>query len=264
MLGEQAMDTLQGKVAVVLGASSGAGFGAAIARRLAAEGARLVVSGRRAAELESVAKQIGGVGRTCDITAEADVAALFDETLESEGRVDVAVNAAGANHSCPISKLEPEAVMLQTRVHLLGTLLFIKHAARCMLTGGAAPGSIILISSLTATVPGPGLAAYSASKAGADHAARVAALEYGRKGIRVNCISPGLARTPMTAALFEHRGFEQAFVAETPLQRLATADDVAAAALWLATDAFVTGENIQVNGGASLGRLPTAREISGS
>ena len=111
---------------------------------------------------------------------------------------------------------------------------------------------------------GAGLAAYAGSKAGADHVVRVAALEYGRKGIRVNSISPGLARTPMTEGYFQYPAFEQAFTAETPLGRLVDVEEVAEAALWLASDqACVTGQNFQVNGGATLTRLPTGREMSG-
>jgi len=129
---------------------------------------------------------------------------------------------------------------------------------------GSGAGSIVTISSLTATLAGEGLALYGGSKAGVDHAVRVAALEYGRYGIRVNALSPGLARTPMTEAYFAEPGFAGAFAKETPLGRLTEPDDVADAALWLASEqAFVTGENLQVNGGASLRRLPSAAEITG-
>lgn len=251
-----------GKLAVVMGASSANGFGAAIARRLATAGARVIIAGRRHNELDSLAGEIGALAQTCDITDETAVSELF-EFAAGHGQVQIAVNAAGINHAAPIRKLDANVIRQISDVHFLGTLLFIKHAAAAMIRGGGASGAVISISTLTATLAGEGLALYSGTKAGADHAIRVAALEYGRAGIRVNSISPGLARTAMTEQYFAYPGFAEAFVGETPLGRLASVADVADAAVWLASEQnFVTGQNIQVSGGASLTRLPRADEIA--
>lgn len=252
------MSRFDGKLAVILGASSGAGFGAAIARRLAASGAAVVIGGRDRDGLDRVAADIGAIAQTCDITVESELADLF-RLAADHGPVSIAINAAGVNHAAPIRKLEPDTIRKISDVHFLGTLLFIKHAARAI---GERRGAILTISTLTATVPGAGLALYAGSKAGADHAVRVAAMEYGSQGIRVNSLSPGLSRTAMTDAYFAYPGFEAAFAAETPLGRLASTGDVAATAAWLCSDeAFITGQNIQVNGGASLTRLPRTDEI---
>ena len=256
------MSGFDGKLAVVIGASSGHGFGAAIARRLADAGARVIIAGRRQHKLDSLAADIGAVAKTCDITAENSVRDLF-ATAAEHGSLQIAVNAAGINHAAPIRKLDADVIRKVVDVHFLGTLLFIKHAAAAIIRGAGNCGSIVSISTLTATVAGEGLALYAGSKAGADHAIRVAALEYGRAGIRVNSISPGLSRTAMTEQYFAYPGFEAAFVAETPLGRLASVADVADAALWLASaQSFVTGQKVQVSGGASLTRLPRADEIA--
>lgn len=255
---------ISGATAVVLGASSGAGFGAAIAARLADAGLRVIVAGRRRDALEAFARQIDARAVPCDITDEDGVEALFDLAAAEFGPVRVAVNSAGVNHACPIRKLDADTLRAQADVHFVGTTLFVKHAARVMSQNEPAGGSIIIVSSLTASQPGPALAAYAGSKAGADHVVRIAALEYGSRQIRVNSLSPGLARTPMTEALFDQPQIETAFAAETPLGRVTDVADVAEAAVFLASPAnFMTGQNLQVNGGASLTRLPTARELAG-
>ena len=105
-------------------------------------------------------------------------------------------------------------------------------------------------------------AAYMAAKAGTDHLVRIAALEYGRRNIRVNSVSPGFTDTPMTNALLGIAGFRDAFEKEIPLGRLSTIEDVAAATAWVCCDeAYMTGQNLQINGGLSLRRLPTMKEL---
>lgn len=256
------MPTSEQKIAVVLGASSGSGFGGAIARRLNTAGYRVVVSGRRRAPLETLAADLNGDAVTCDITVEDQLAALAGYCIDQHGRLDAAVNAAGIMHASPLRKLKAADIAAVCQVHFAGSLLFIKHMADAMMRGAGAGGSIVTISSLTATLPGEGLALYAGTKAGVDHAVRVAALEYGPHSIRVNSLSPGMTRTPLTESFFDHLAGK--FAAETPLGRVGTVDDAAGAAAWLLSDdCFATGQNVQCNGGASLRRLPTPAELAG-
>jgi NAD(P)-dependent dehydrogenase (short-subunit alcohol dehydrogenase family) len=126
-------------------------------------------------------------------------------------------------------------------------------------------GSLIQISSATATIMLNDHAAYMGAKAGTDHVLRCVANEFGARGIRANSISPGLTDTPMTAGAKATPGVYEAFAAAYPLGRVGTSDDIAAAAVWLASDeCFMTGQNLQVNGGLTLRRNPTRDEITAS
>jgi NAD(P)-dependent dehydrogenase (short-subunit alcohol dehydrogenase family) len=119
-------------------------------------------------------------------------------------------------------------------------------------------GSIVTISSLTATLVAEGYAAYAGAKAGSNHATRIAASEYGARGVRVNVVSPTVIETPMTAHIFDLPGAREAILEETPLARIGAIDDVVEAVSYLASDAssFITGQNLHVDGGTSLRRLP--------
>lgn len=252
------MFDLKDKSAIVLGASSKGGIGEAIARAFSSQGANVTVSGRKIAPLKSLAKDIGGTAQSCDVTSEADIEGLFAKVKDSYGKVDIAVNAAGINRPEPISALTQESLRNMCEVQLVGPTLFIKHAAAAMPTGG----SIITLSSVTAELTGPSLGAYAATKAAVDKIVRVAAVEYGSQGVRVNSLSPSLTQTPMTEKIFQTQSMIKAFEKETPLGRMVTADDVAFAALYLASDHCVaTGDNIRVSGGAHLRRLPTYAEM---
>jgi NAD(P)-dependent dehydrogenase (short-subunit alcohol dehydrogenase family) len=256
------MGRLDGKVAIVVGASSPGGLGEAIARRYAKEGARVVVAGRRREPLDTLAAAIGGKGVVCDITNEAAIAGLIAETRAAFGGLHVAVNSAGDYVPAPVSELTLDTLMAETAVHYVGPVMFIKHCANAM--AGAGGGSIVTLSSLTVELTGAGLAGYAGAKAGVDKVVRIAALEYGAKKVRINSLAPGLVKTPMTARLFAAPSIVKAMAHETPLGALCTPEDVAAAALWLAEDACtMTGDLLRVSGGAHLRRLPTAEEMTG-
>ncbi|MEO7602904.1 MAG: SDR family oxidoreductase [Sphingomicrobium sp.] len=245
-----------GKKALVLGASSPGGLGEAVARRLAGDGFGLVVAGRRRAPLDALAAELGGQALTCDVTDEDSIAAMAADA----GPVAVAVNAAGTTDVGGIAKIDRARIEAQLAIHVTGNLLFMKHVVQSM--GGG--GSIILFSSLTARVPGAGLAAYAGAKAALEHIVRIAALEFGPRGIRVNAVAPGFSRTPMTEAFLADERIAAIYKKETALGELTEPKQVAATVSWLAApDCFTTGETIAVSGGAQLLRLPTGAELRG-
>ena len=252
------MGRLDGKVVVILGASDERSMGAATARRFAKEGAKLVLAARRLDALEPIAAGVKGIAVACDITKEADLERLARTAVEKFGKLDVAINYAGVNMAAPLSDVTREALMQSCEVHLVGTALFFKHMGAKLSDGGA----MITTSSLTALTAPPGLAAYAAAKRGVDQMVRIAAIEYGARGIRVNSIAPGFTRSAMTEGYFAIPTLEGAFLREIPLGRLVKVDDIANAALWLASDeAFITGQIIDITGGQSLRRVPTNEEM---
>ncbi|WP_433249899.1 SDR family NAD(P)-dependent oxidoreductase [Streptosporangium sp. CA-135522] len=260
------MGVLDGKVAVVTGGTSG--IGARTATLFAAEGARVVIAGRRTEEGEKLAAEFGGTFVRTDVSVEADVEALIAHAVERYGRLDVLVNNAGdpgAGGSVADADL---ARFEQTfAVHLGGVLTGMKYASRVML--GQESGSIINIASTTARLGGWAGLGYSAAKAAVIQLTRGAAVELGEHGIRVNSISPGpiltgifakgagmdAAEADRTAAAMES-AFTAALEIYQPIHRAGTPDDVAQAALWLAGDgsAFVNGHDLAVDGGISAGR----------
>jgi NAD(P)-dependent dehydrogenase (short-subunit alcohol dehydrogenase family) len=199
----------------------------------------------------------------CDITSKADVEALAATAVCRCGRIDVAVNCTGW---APLSKLleTTEAELDQlSALQFKGTYFFLQAMVRAMAASGG--GSIIQMSSASVHALLYNHAAYIATKAAGEALMRCFANEFGAKGVKVNCIAPGLTPSPMTAKEMSLPGLQEAFVKEYPLGRIGTAADIADAALWLATDeSFVTGQVLQINGGLTLRRNPSAREISAS
>jgi NAD(P)-dependent dehydrogenase (short-subunit alcohol dehydrogenase family) len=244
------------KVAIVLGASDPDSMGGVIARRLRDEGATVLVAARRRDRVEALAAAIGATPAVCDITSEADVAALAELAAERFGCLDIAVNCVGEAVMGHIAETDEAALRRATDLHFIGPFFFIKQMALLMKRGG----SIVTLSSITATLTFHNHAAYMGAKAGTDHIVRIAALEYGAQGIKVNSVSPGFTETPMTTGFLAMDGIREAFEAEIPLGRLNTAEDVAAAVLWLSSDeAFLTGQNLHPSGGNTLRRLPTIK-----
>jgi NAD(P)-dependent dehydrogenase (short-subunit alcohol dehydrogenase family) len=255
------MGRLAGKVAVVLGAAGRDNMGQVIARRFADEGARVMVAGRHADELRRFAETIGGAHALCDITKRDDVFALAEAAEAKFGRVDVAVNATGWGFVKPFLDTTEDELRRMSDLQFIGPFQFFQAMIGAMTEGG----SLIQISSATATIQLNDHAAYMGTKAGVDHVIRCIANEFGARGIRANSISPGLTDTPMTAAAKATPGLFDAFAASYPLGRVGTSDDIAAAAVWLAEDAcFMTGQNLQVNGGLTLRRNPNREEIQAS
>lgn len=247
---------LEGKTAVVLGASAEAGTGWAIAERFAAEGAKVIVAARREAPLNRLAQKIGGIAQRCDLASEADIAALAERALAEFGSLDIAVNAGGLPVGGTIANTPLADVEMSMQVNFFGSLHFVRHMAKAMPNGG----SIILFSSMAATHPLEHVYGYACAKAAADCLVRYAAQEFGPRGIKVNSILPGAIRSEMSGPLWAVEGMEQSWANEVPLGRIGTPADFADAALWLAGPAFVTGLNLQVSGGNQITRFPTAAE----
>ena len=249
------MATLTGKTAVIIGASGTSNFGSAIARRLAAEGAKVVVAARRREPLEQLAQELDGTAVACDVTNESDIEQVFASAVEAYGRVDIAVYSAGIHSGVTIADLSAEEIRPTLEVSFVGALLFFKHAAAAMSEGG----SVITISSLTARLPGPGLAAYSGARAGIDYAIKVAAVEYAEAKVRFNSIAAGLIKTDMTDAFFGMDPIIQAHLDETPCGRMGTLEDMAEAAVFLADDqrsGYINGQVLDLAGGQQMGHLP--------
>jgi len=242
------------KVVVVLGASDPSSMGGAIATRFAAEGAKVIVAGRQRDSVEAMARGIGALAAVCDITVEDDVAELARFAIRHHGRLDLAVNCAGEAVMGYIAETDEATLRRAVDVHFIGPFFFIKHMAANMGAGGA----LVTLSSITATLTFPNHAAYMGAKAGTDHLVRVAAVEYGKKGIKVNSVSPGFTASPMTAEFLQIAGVREAFEREIPLGRLNTVDDIAAAVLWVCSpESYLTGQNLQINGGNTLTCLPS-------
>lgn len=255
------MGRLNGKTAVVLGAAGRDNMGQGIARRFREEGAQVVVSGRHAGELERFAAEIGGHAVTCDITRTQDLERLAHAAVAAMGSVTIAVNATGWGLLKPFLETTDEELARITAIQFTGPFQFCQSMLRVMTSGG----SLIQISSATAKIMLNDHAAYMGTKAGTDHVIRCVAHEFGKQGIRANSISPGLTDTPMTAGAKTVPGLFKAFLKGYPLGRIGTTTDIAAAAVWLASDeCYMSGENLQVNGGLTLRGNPTSEEIAES
>ncbi len=250
------MGVLEGKTAIVLGASAAGGSGWAIAERFAREGARLVVGARSTGPLEELARRTGGVAQACDVADEAQVRAFVKRAVDEYGQLDIAVNAAGLPAGGTIAQAPLDDARAAMEVNYFGCLHFVRHSAAAMTSGG----SIILFSSLAATQPMEFVYAYGCAKAATDSLVRYAAQEYGPKGIKVNSILPGPIRSDMASALWEVEGMEKAYADKIPLRRIGEPGDYAEAALWLAGPSFVSGLNLHVSGGNQLTCMPALAE----
>jgi NAD(P)-dependent dehydrogenase (short-subunit alcohol dehydrogenase family) len=259
------MGRLDGKKAVILGAASKDNMGQAMARLFAAEGAEVLVSGRKEPALKVLAGEIGGHYALCDITDRDQVFALAAAARENMGGVDIAINATGWGLLKPLLETTQEDLDRIVELQFKGVHHFLQAFVEAMMANDPPGGSIIQLSSATTQSLINNHAAYIGTKAGSEALIRCVANDYGEHGIRANIVSPGFTQSPMTEASFGTPGLVDAFLPGYPLGRLNTAEDVAQAALWLASDeAFVTGQNIQANGGLTLRRNPLAKEIAAS
>jgi len=251
---------LQGKVAVVVGGTGG--FGTTTCQLFASEGAKIVIASRREAVARKAAETVGGTAICCDITDDNQVAELADRVMKLHGKIDIGINYAGHAMVGHISETGPEQIMPIVQVLFVGALSVIRHLCNAMAEGGS--GSMISNSSIAAQNPEKGLAAYAGAKRALEYATRIAALEYGSKNVRVNCMAPNLTKTPMTASMFTNRLGMEAFRMQTPLGRMGHTEDIANCALYLASEesAYVSGQTIRVDGGASTQKIPTSDDMA--
>lgn len=249
---------LEGKTAVVVGAATKDNMGQIVARAFAKEGARVAVVGRHKDVLEAFAAEIGGTAIIGDITKKADMDAA---AAGAGGPVHIAVNCTGNGLLAPLLETTEEQLDMISDLQFKGVYFFLQAFAAHMKDHGEG-GSIIQTSSATTECVIDNHAAYIATKAAGDSLVKCFANEFGQFGIKVNSTVPGLTATPMAAGAVATPGLEAAFRKEYPLGRIGTADDIANACVFLASDeSFITGQKIQTNGGLTLRRNPTAGEI---
>ncbi|MET0728452.1 MAG: SDR family oxidoreductase [Acidimicrobiales bacterium] len=248
---------LDGRIALVTGASSG--LGAAAARALAGAGARVAVTARRLDRLEVLAHQIGGAAVACDLLDEAQLDELIPEVVDRLGPPEIVVNVAGAivgRHGAegetPAAEDETPAAIDQTlRLNLVAPFRVAQAAFPHMVAAGG--GAIVNVSSISGLVGIPGIpqASYAASKAGLSGLTVELAVQWAAHQIRVNTVAPGFFRSEITTPLYDGERGNAWLRRNTPLLIEADADDVVGAILWLVGDAsrFVTGQTIVVDGG---------------
>jgi NAD(P)-dependent dehydrogenase (short-subunit alcohol dehydrogenase family) len=245
------MGKLDGKVALVTGGNSGIGL--ATAKRFAAEGARVFVTARREAELDAAVAAIGGsaVGIRSDISKLDDLDRLFHRIREAAGKLDILFANAGGGEFVPLPAISEEHYERTFATNVKGTLFTVQKALPLMASGA----SIILTGSTAASTGTPAFSVYAASKAAIRSFARNWILDLKGTGIRVNVLAPGSTSTPGWHGLAPSEEINREMIASvealTPLGRLADPDEVAAAALFLASDesSFVTGIELFVDGG---------------
>lgn len=260
-----AVARLAGKKAVILGAAGKDNMGQTIARLFAREGAEVLVAGRKAGPLEELAKELGGHWALCDISDRAQVRALAETAASKMGRVDAAINATGWGLLASLIDTTEEQLDQIVALQFKGVHHFLQAFVEQMIAQTPQGGSLISLSSATTKALINNHAAYIGTKTGAEALMRCVANDYGQYGIRANTVSPAFTELPMTAQSFAVPGLVDAFLPKYPLGRLNTSDDVAAACLWLCgDDAFVTGQNIQPNGGLTLRGNPQAVDIERS
>jgi 3-oxoacyl-[acyl-carrier protein] reductase len=248
------MSKLKNKVAIVTGAAKG--IGASIAKQLAEEGAKVVVnyaSSKEAADkVVKAITDIGGIAIAvqADVSKEADVTRLFEETRKAFGTLDILVNNAVFQQYLPIEQATAEAFHQHFNVNVLGPVLTIQASLKLF---GDKGGNIINISSGASKMPMAGVSLYYATKAALDAITISLSKELGAKKIRVNSILPGATETEgaHSAGVTTGSEAETMFVAHTPLGRRGQPEDIAKAAIFLASDdaAWITGEQISVSGG---------------
>jgi NAD(P)-dependent dehydrogenase (short-subunit alcohol dehydrogenase family) len=250
--------SLAGKVAIVTGSSRG--IGKAIAQRMAEHGAKVVISSRKPEPCAEVAQEINaayGAGSAisipANISSKDELKHLVDETTRQFGKVDIVVcNAASNPHYGPLASIEDDQFRKIFENNVIANHWLISFAAPQMIE--RKDGAIVIVSSIGGLRGSPVIGAYNISKAADFQLARNLAVEYGPHNVRVNCIAPGLIKTDFAKALWENPETLARATATAPLRRIGNPDEIAGAAVFLASAAgsFMTGQNLVVDGGVTI------------
>jgi len=233
-------------VHLILGAAGG--IGSALSKQLASEGAQLALAGRRIEPLEQLAETVGGSVHPLDASSVDEVEQAIAKVVETHGRIDGVVNCVGSILLKPAHRTSTEEWRDTLSANLDTSFAAVRGATRAMMKTG---GSIVLLSSAVASTGLPNHEAIAAAKAGVVGLARSAAASYAGRGIRVNVVSPGLVRTPLSQPITANPASEKASTAMHALGRLGEPEEVASAIAWFLnpTQSWVTGQVLGVDGG---------------
>ncbi len=242
------------QLVLITGGGTGLGFG--MARKFALNGYKVVITGRREDVLKDACDQIGNDSRyiVSDMTNLEGLSGLVSDIEQNIGPIDILINNAGVNMKKPIVEMEDQDILRIINTNLTSVYILTREVVKRMIPRGR--GNIIMVTSMAAIYGISNVTAYSASKAGVLGLTRALAVDLAQHGIRVNAIAPGFIDSPMLRKAFDSDTNRRDRVLQrTPMQRLGEADDIAEAALYLASDAsrFVTGVNLPVDGGNSIG-----------
>ena len=246
--------SLEGKSALVTGASRG--IGAAIATAFAEAGADVALAARSTSDIEQLAGKIEALGRraipiTTDVTNPDDVRACVAKTIDGLGKIDTLVNnAGGTKFMAPLIDLRPDGWHKAIALNLDSVFMFCQEAGRHMVANGS--GSVINMSSVAGVHGAPALSYYSAAKHAVVGLTKTLAIEWGDSGVRVNALCPGWVKTELNRPFWSDPETSASFVQNQPIKRWGEPEEIAAAAVWLASDAasYVTGPTIVIDGGA--------------
>ncbi len=242
------MGRLDNKIAIITGGASG--IGESMVDMFSREGATVIAADINEQALEKANRKQGVHGMKLNVASDEEWARLAKEVRERFGRIDILVNNAGISSEKPFADIDYEDWQKMLAINGFGAFAGIKHVAPYMAEQGK--GSIVNISSYTAQI-GQGFNHYTASKGAVRAFSKAAATEFGRRGVRVNALFPGVIETPMTQALSTSRGLLDQLIQATPLRRLGQPDDIAYAALFLASDesSYMAGAELVIDGGFS-------------
>lgn len=237
---------LSGKTAVITGGSTG--IGKAIARRFLEEGAEVVIANRSRETGERTAEELGCSFHACDVSSYDEVEELVEVAVDAHGGLDVLVNNAGIGVQGTVEETSLEEWERLLRINLNGVV----YATRAALPHlREREGCILNVASVYGLVGGPGVAAYATAKGALVNFTRTTAIDYAAAGVRVNSLCPGFVETPMTDPVLEEENFYEYVRNHTPMQRVATPEEVAGPAAFLVSDdaSYITGANLPVDGG---------------
>ena len=244
------MFDLTGMTALVTGASGG--LGSSIAKSLAAQGARLALSGSNAAKLDAFAKELGGDHATlvCNLSDAAEVDQLVPRAVEALGKLDILVNNAGITRDNLTMRMKDDEFASVIQVNLEAAFRLMRAACKPMMK--ARFGRIISVTSVVGVTGNPGQANYVASKAGLIGMSKAVAQEVASRGITVNCVAPGFMTSAMTDALNDAQ--KASILSRIPARAMGSGDDIGAAIVYLASKeaGYVTGQTLHVNGGMAM------------